>query len=151
MFIEHLLWVTYNVGLEKEVVTTPVLLPAKIPRMEEPGRLQSMGSKRVRHGWATSLSFYSCFWSGKWQPTLVFLPGASHGQRGLVGYSLWGCKESDTTKQLIHTHTHTHTHTHKMWDHGKEKFSNRAFFFNFWNVSTYLSLWALTTNPIAIL
>ena len=28
---------------------------------------------------------------------------------GLVGYSLWGCKDLDTTKQLTHTHTHTHT------------------------------------------
>ena len=32
-----------------------------------------------------------------WQPTPVFLPGESHGQRGLVGYSPWGHKESDTT------------------------------------------------------
>ena len=31
------------------------------------------------------------------QPTPVFLPGKSHGQRNLVGYSPWGCKESDTT------------------------------------------------------
>ena len=38
-----------------------------------------------------------------WQPTPVFLPEESHGQRGLVSYSLWGCKESDTTKQLTHT------------------------------------------------
>ena len=38
-------------------------------------------------------------WRRKWQPTLVFLPGKSHGQRGLVGYSPWGCKESDTTQQ----------------------------------------------------
>ena len=37
------------------------------------------------------------------------MPGESHGQRGLVGCGLWGCKESDTTKQLTHTHTHTHT------------------------------------------
>ena len=29
-------------------------------------------------------------WKRKWQPTPVFLPGKSHGQRGLVGYSLWG-------------------------------------------------------------
>ena len=36
------------------------------------------------------------------QPTPVFLPGVSHGQRSLVGYSLWGCKESDTTEH-IHT------------------------------------------------
>ena len=34
----------------------------------------------------------------EWQPTLVFLPGKSHGQRSLVGYSLWGHKESDTTE-----------------------------------------------------
>ena len=37
----------------------------------------------------------------KWQPTPVFLPGESHGQRSLVGYSPWGCKESDTT-ELLH-------------------------------------------------
>ena len=30
--------------------------------------------------------------------TPVFLPGNSHGQRSLVGYSPWGCKESDTTE-----------------------------------------------------
>ena len=52
------------------------------------------------------LSFYSSFWRRKWQPTSVFLPGESHGQKDLVGYSLWGCKELDTTKQLTHTHTH---------------------------------------------
>ena len=34
----------------------------------------------------------------KWQPTPVFFPGKSHGQRSLVGYSPWGCKESDTTE-----------------------------------------------------
>ena len=37
---------------------------------------------------------------GKWQPTPVFLPGKSHGQRSLVGCSPWGCEESDTTEQL---------------------------------------------------
>ena len=35
-----------------------------------------------------------------WQPTLAFLPGKSHGERSLVGYSPWGCKELDTTEQL---------------------------------------------------
>ena len=35
-----------------------------------------------------------------WQPTPVFLPGKSHGQRSLADYSPWGCKESDTTEQL---------------------------------------------------
>ena len=41
----------------------------------------------------------------KWQPTPVFWPGESHGERSLVGYSPQGCKESDTTDQLgAHTH-----------------------------------------------
>ena len=31
-------------------------------------------------------------WSRKWQPTPVFLPGKSHGQRDWMGYSPWGCK-----------------------------------------------------------
>ena len=39
-------------------------------------------------------------WRRKRQPTPVFLPGKSHGQRSQVGYSPWGCKESDTTEQL---------------------------------------------------
>ena len=38
-------------------------------------------------------------WRRAWQPTPVFLPGKSHEQRNLVGYSSWGCKESDTLKQ----------------------------------------------------
>ena len=36
-------------------------------------------------------------WRRKWQPTPVFLPGRSHGQRNLRGYSLWALKESDPT------------------------------------------------------
>ena len=44
-------------------------------------------------------------WSRKWQPTLVFLVTKFHGQSRLVGYSPWGCKESDKTE---HTHTHVH-------------------------------------------
>ena len=39
-------------------------------------------------------------WRRKWQPTLVFLPGEFHGQRGLVGHSPWGRQESDTLSDL---------------------------------------------------
>ena len=39
-------------------------------------------------------------WRSEWQPTPVFLPGESRGQRTLVGYSSWGHKESDTAKTL---------------------------------------------------
>ena len=44
--------------------------------MEEPGRLQSTGSRRVGHNWATSLSLFTFMhWRRKWQPTPVFVPG----------------------------------------------------------------------------
>ena len=63
----------------------------KIPWMEEPERLQSMGSLRVRHDWATTLSLFTFMpWRRKWQPTPVFLPGESQGQGSLVGCHLRG-------------------------------------------------------------
>ena len=63
----------------------------KIPWTEEPGRLQSMGSLRVGHDWATSLSLFSFMhWRRKWQPAPVFLPGESQGRGSLVGCRLWG-------------------------------------------------------------
>ena len=40
-------------------------------------------------------------WRRKWQPTPVFLPRESRGQRSLAGYSPWGRKKSDTTERLI--------------------------------------------------
>ena len=71
----------------------------RIPWTEEPGRLQSMGSLRVRHDWATSLWLFTFMhWRRKWQPTLVFLPGESQGEGSLVGCRLWGHRESDTTE-----------------------------------------------------
>ena len=41
-------------------------------------------------------------WRRAWQPTPVFLPGESPGQRNLVGYGPWGHKESDTTEVTKH-------------------------------------------------
>ena len=52
------------------------------------------------------LAIIFTLWRRKWQPTPVFLPGESHGQRSLVGCSLWGCKGLDTTKQLTHIFSH---------------------------------------------
>ena len=89
----------------------------KIPWTEKPGGLQSMGSQRVRQDWATNTfraplvsqqlknlpamqetEVWSLVgkipWRRKWQPTPLFFPGKSHGQRTLVGYSLWGNKRA---------------------------------------------------------
>ena len=73
----------------------------KIPWMEEPGRLQSMGSLRVRHNWATSLSLFTFMhWRRKWQPTPVFLPGESQGRGSLVGCIYGVAKSRTRLKQL---------------------------------------------------
>ena len=68
----------------------------KIPGTEEPGGLQSMGSRRVGHDWATSLSLFTFFhWSRQWQPTPVFLPGESQG-RGAWWAAVYGVTQSRT-------------------------------------------------------
>ena len=78
---------------EKAMAPHSSTLAWKIPWMEEPGGLQSMGSLSVRHNWATSLSlvtFMHC--RRKWQSTPVFLPGESQGGGSLVGCHLWGLR-----------------------------------------------------------
>ena len=71
----------------------------KIPWMEEPGRLQSMGSLRD-----TTERFHfpfplSCIGEGNGNPLQYScLENESQGQRSLVGCCLWGCTESDTTE-----------------------------------------------------
>ena len=68
----------------------------KIPWMEEPGRLQSMGSLRVGHDWATSLSLFTFLhWRRKWQPTPVFLLGESQGW-GSWWAAVYGVAQSRT-------------------------------------------------------
>ena len=65
----------------------------------KPGRLQSMGSRSVGHDSATSLSLFTFMhWRRKWQPTPMFWPGESQERGSLVGCSLWGRTESDTTE-----------------------------------------------------
>ena len=85
--------------IQKAMATHSSTLAGQIPWMEEPGRLQSMGSLGVRHDWATSLSLFTFMhWRRKWQPTPVFLPGESQGRGSLVGCRLWGRTELDTTE-----------------------------------------------------
>ena len=76
---------------------TPLGAPSRSPKWN-----------KLLNSWVVFRKEYVNYRRRKWQPTPVLLPGNFHGWRGLVGYSLWFCKESDTTKQ--HTHTHTHTH-----------------------------------------
>ena len=86
---------------EKAMAPYSSTLAWKTPWMEEPGRLQSMGSLGVGHNWATSLSLFNFMhWRRKWHSTPVLLPGKSHRWRRLVGCSPWGREESDITERL---------------------------------------------------
>ena len=85
--------------MQVEEATHSSTLAWKIPWTEEPGRLQSMGWRRVGHDWATSLSHFPFMhWRRKWQHIPVFLPGESQGWESLVGCHLQGRTESDTTE-----------------------------------------------------
>ena len=96
---QRFLWSSRVNISEKAMATHSSTLAWKIPWMEEPGRLQSVGSLRVGHDWVTSLSLFTFMhWRRKWQPTPVFLPGESQGPGSLVGCRLWGHTESDTTE-----------------------------------------------------
>ena len=92
--------------LEKEMATHSSIVAWRIP---------GTGSLVGCHLWARNesdtterlhfLSFFLCLclrwpWRRRWHPTPALLPGKSHGQRSLVDYSPWGCKELDTTEQL---------------------------------------------------
>ena len=111
----------------KEMATHSSILALKIPWTEEPGGLPGMGFQRIRCYWTQRYTHtirdsmpwawdlfvlnvatfngvvcfkWGSFWRRKWQPTPVFLPGISHGQRSLVGYSPCGRKELDMTEWL---------------------------------------------------
>ena len=87
-------WLDQHV--EKAMAPHSSTLVWKIPWMEEPGGLQSMGSLKVGHDWATSLSLFTFMhWRRKWRPTPVFLPGESQGQGSLVA-AIYGVAQSRT-------------------------------------------------------
>ena len=81
--------------MEKAMGTHSSTLAWEIPWMEQPGWLQSMGSRRVGHNWLASLSRFTFMqWRRKWQPTPVFLPGESQG--GAWWVDVYGVAQSQT-------------------------------------------------------
>ena len=89
----------------KKSLLSPFCFPRGLPRLLSSKELVCQHRRHKRRGFDPW--FRKIPWRRKWQPTPVFLPGESHGHRNLVGYSSWGCKESDRTE---HAHMHTHTH-----------------------------------------
>ena len=86
---------------EKAMATHSSTLAWKIPWMEEPSGLQSMGSLRVSQDWASSLSLFTFMhWRRKWQPTPVFLPEESQG-RGAWWAATYGVSQSRTRRKQL--------------------------------------------------
>ena len=117
-FKYHVLRIRFEQPSSSEKAPHSSTLAWKIPWTEEPGRLQSMGSLRVGHDGATSLSLFTFMhWRRKRQPTPVFLLGETQGRRSLVGCRLWGGTESNTTEatqqQQPSSHHTTNSHTLK--------------------------------------
>jgi len=91
---------------------TPVLLP---------GALQSMGSHRVRHDWATSLSLFTFMhWRRKWQPTPVFLPGESQGWEAWWA-AVYGVAQSRTWLKRRSSSSNIHSFIHSANIYGNPK------------------------------
>ena len=86
----------------------------KIPWAEEPGGLQSLGSLRIGHDWATSLSLFTFMhWRRKWQPTPVFLPGEPR-DGGAWWAAVYGVTQSRTRlKRLSSSSSSDITHPFK--------------------------------------
>ena len=90
------IWCSLGLVLEKAMAPHSSTLAWRITWMEEPGRLQSMGSLSVGHDWAVSLSlFIFMHWRRKWQPTPVFLLGESQ-ERGALWVAVYGVTLSRT-------------------------------------------------------
>ena len=90
-------WTELKRGEQNKKIVHNDFFPTNTEWKEE-GRKRHLRLKHLpamRETWVQKIP-----WRRKWQPTPVFLPGESHGQRSLAGYSPWGCKELDTTERL---------------------------------------------------
>ena len=65
--------------------------PSQVAHPANAGDVEAMGFSP----WVRKIT-----WRRKWQPPPVLLPGKSRGQRSLLGYSPWGCKESDVSEHV---------------------------------------------------
>ena len=106
----------YTIQLEKAMAPYTSTLAWKIPWMEKPGRLQSMGSLRVGHDWATSLSLFTFMhWRRKRQPTPMFLPGESQG-RGAWWAAISGVAESQTWLKRLSSRSSSRSRLYNPWN-----------------------------------
>ena len=122
----------------------------RVPWMEEPGGLQSMGSLRVRHDWVTSLSLFTFMhWRRKWQPTPVFLPGESQG-RGAWWAAVYGVTQSQTWLKRLSSSSSSNVFVHFPCS-SFHTWPFSSFFFFFKDYSWAFSLSLLMLVPLMTL
>ena len=125
---------------EKEMVTHSSTLAWKIPWTQEPGRLQSMGSRRVRHDWATSLSLFTFLhWRRKWQPAPVILPGESQGRRSQWA-AVYGVAQSWTWLKWLSSSSSPDLQVRNSGGGAQEFCYNRFFSYSWWTVRLRMAL-----------
>ena len=113
--------------IEMAMAPNSSILAWKIPWTEEPGRLQSMGSLRVRQDWATSLSFFTFMhWRRKWQPT-HFLAWRISGMEEPGGCHLWFTQGRTRLKQLSSSSSSSSTVHHEKCHVGRSTSWNQDF------------------------
>ena len=110
------IYVSYNKVFQKHREKTPYWAEKCLERVEKGNRLgvfkvvrvsgglngEESASQHKRHRF--NLWVGKILWRGKWQSTPVFLPGKSHGQKSLAGYSPWDQKESDMIEHAYSMH-----------------------------------------------
>ena len=103
---------SFSISPSKEI---PGLISFRVDWLDLLAVHGTLKSLLQHHSSKASILWCSAFFQRKqWHPTPVVLPGKSHGWRSLVGYSPWGCEESDTTERL---HFHFHALEQEMATH----------------------------------
>ena len=106
-------WSDCLIGFETSLFTTQKLLPLNLRRSTWWLRRQRICLQCKTPGFDPWVGKNR--WRRAWQPTPVFLPGESYGQRSLVGYSQWGRKESDMT--LLSSRKNIQTSVSSFWNY----------------------------------
>ena len=103
-------WVSSLIWLNLEEFSSGKCFFCGLPRWLSGKESTYQCRKHRFHPWVRKIP-----WWRKWQPTPVFLPGKSHGQRSLEGYSPWGCKS------IFHTSNGKFNwNDHYIYYHGQE-------------------------------
>ena len=117
--------------------------PLQYSCLENPMDGGAMGSLRVGHDWATSLSLFTFMhWIRKWQPTPVFLPGESQGWGSLVA-AVYGVAQSQTQLKWLSSSSDFMQHLSCVW------LSSLSTFCQFWFRSPKFIIFADMPDPLA--